>query len=116
MEGGSREYQRGSAEQYIMSNLDRIGFKSRIIQPLPHLGKDAQATTPEVWDALVTYKKDIDRYNQIVENFEPIYELSLAKLGAVNYGRARSAISWNHCIVYCPDTIAVLRHKHIDFR
>jgi len=70
--GGEADYQPGSAEQYIMNNLDRLGFNKANNPATCHIWNDNEATTPEVYDSLVTYKKDIDRYNEIIEKFSPV--------------------------------------------
>lgn len=68
----SQAYQPGSAEHYIMSNLDQLGFNKPNNPVTCHIWNDTQATTPEVSNSLATYKRDIDRYNEIIENFKPV--------------------------------------------
>ncbi|KAK1739153.1 hypothetical protein QTG54_010469 [Skeletonema marinoi] len=69
---GVEDYQPGSAEQYIMNNLDQLGFNKANNPATCHIWNDNETTTPEVYDSLVTYKKDIDRYNEIIEKFNPV--------------------------------------------
>ena len=68
----NQEYQPGSAEQYIMSNSDQLGFNKPDNPATCHIWSDPNATTPEVFHSLVTYKKDIDEYNEIIKKFKPI--------------------------------------------
>jgi len=68
----NREYQPGSAEHYIVSNLDRLGFNKPENTDTCHIWIDPNATTLEVFNSLVVYKNDIDKYNEIVMNFKPV--------------------------------------------
>jgi len=68
----NREYQPGSAEHYIVSNLDRLGFNKPENTDTWHIWSDPNATTLEVFNSLVVYKNDIDKYNEIVMNFKPV--------------------------------------------
>ncbi len=68
----SQEYQPGSAEQYIVSNLDQLGLNKSNNPTTCQIWKDAQATTPEVFHSLAAYKNDLDRYNKMINNFMPV--------------------------------------------
>lgn len=70
--GHNQEYYPGIAEQYIVSNLDRLGFNEPDNPDTCHIWSDPNATTLEVFNSLVAYKKDIDKYNEIIMNFKPV--------------------------------------------
>ena len=55
-----------------MRNSDQLGFNKPDNPATCHIWSDPNVTTPEVFHSLVTYKKDIDKYNEIVKKFKPI--------------------------------------------
>ena len=70
--GHNQEYYPGIAEQYIVSNLDRLGFNELDNSDTCHIWSDPNATTLEVFNSLVAYKKDIDKYNEIITKCNPV--------------------------------------------
>ena len=109
--GRSQEYRQGTAEQYIMSNLDRLGFNKLDNPTACHIWKDAQATTPKVWDSLDTYKKDLDRYNEIVEQFEPV----ASTMNKLRGGDAEQSQICDSLRLHPDGTEGIFRRKQLSF-
>jgi hypothetical protein len=65
----------GSAEQYIMDNLDQLGFNRVDFPYTCKIWADPKATTQEVFDSLAAYEKELDNYNQIIAYFDPVGNL-----------------------------------------
>eukprot|EP00568_Trieres_chinensis_P011650 CAMPEP_0183316588 /NCGR_PEP_ID=MMETSP0160_2-20130417/55426_1 /TAXON_ID=2839 ORGANISM="Odontella Sinensis, Strain Grunow 1884" /NCGR_SAMPLE_ID=MMETSP0160_2 /ASSEMBLY_ACC=CAM_ASM_000250 /LENGTH=354 /DNA_ID=CAMNT_0025482429 /DNA_START=147 /DNA_END=1208 /DNA_ORIENTATION=+ len=65
----------GSAEQYIMNNLDKLGFGRDDNPRTCGVWTDPDFTTPEVLDSLNKYAKDLENYTQIMESFDPVPNL-----------------------------------------
>ena len=71
-ESQSQEYQPGSVEQYIMNNLDQLGFTNLRNPNTCQILKDVQETAPEIFHPLAAYKNELDVYNEMINNFIPV--------------------------------------------
>ena len=69
------EYSASSVEQYIMDNLDKLGYGKDNNPKTCSMWTDPSITTAEVHKKLNAFKDDIEAHTEAIKKFEPIPEL-----------------------------------------
>ena len=68
------EYSASSVEQYIMDNLDKLGYGKDDNPMTCSMWTDPNITTAEVHKKLNAFKDDIEAHTEAIKKFEPIPE------------------------------------------
>jgi len=101
-------YKPSQTEDYIIKNLDKLGYGS-VHDPITcKIWETSDATTKEIHDHLVQYEKDIELYSESIKKFEPIPQL----MPAIKKSRGKNQQEICKTTRLHPDGLASIFHSN----
>mmetsp|Transcript_21836 Transcript_21836/g.49459 ORF Transcript_21836/g.49459 Transcript_21836/m.49459 type:complete len:386 (+) Transcript_21836:219-1376(+) len=71
-DGASEKYLPAQVEEYMIENYERFGWsKTDSSPPTCQIWLDENATTPEIFSKLTSYKQELERYYEKLDGFAP---------------------------------------------
>lgn len=68
----NHEYIPSISEEFIMNNLENLGYDSEDDPNGCNIWLDQNATNAKIYERLISYGNELDRYNQAIQQFQPV--------------------------------------------